>query len=138
MQQRYVVIVDPFGTAQEYQAVFREHGVEVVAVLSTPEVPAPYRSSWFPERYSHTYVYTGDAEALAATLRGYDPICLIPGTEAGVEVAEALVELVVPGTLNVPELAAARRDKWEMAQALMAAGVPHPQQFCSDAPDAFE
>src|ERR1043165_7688628 len=105
--QRYVVIVDPFGTGQEYHAAFGEHGVEVVAVISSPEVPGPYQSSWHPEKYPHTHVFTGDAAALAATLRGYDPICLIPGSEIGVEVAEALVELVVPGTLNVPELAPA-------------------------------
>lgn len=138
MQQRYVVIVDPFGTGQEYHAAFAEHGVEVVAVLSSAEVPGPYQASWHPEKYPHTHVFTGDAAALAATLRGYHPICLIPGSEIGVEVAEALVEMVVPGTLNVPESAPARRDKWAMAQALMAAGVPHPLQFCSDDRDDID
>jgi biotin carboxylase len=137
--QRYAVVVDPVGTGQEYPAAFREAGVEVVAVLSTPEPAEPYRPSWHPENFQHIHVFDGgDPGGLAETLRGYQPDCLIPGSETGVELADALVELVVPGTGNVPELAAARRDKWAMAQAMRAAGLPHPRQFCSDDPAEIE
>jgi biotin carboxylase len=136
--QRYAVVVDPMGTGQEYPAAFREAGVETVAVLSMPEPAEPYRPSWHPENFEHIHIFDGDLDTLAKALRSYDPICLIPGSEPGVELADALVELVVPGTGNVPELAAARRDKWAMAQAVHAAGIPDLRQTCSDNPDEID
>ena len=48
------------------------------------------------------------------------------------------MELVVPGTGNVPGLAAARRDKWAMAQAVHAAGIPDLRQFSSNDPDEID
>lgn len=134
---RYAIVVDPLGTGQEYPAAFAEAGVEVVAVLSRPEPIALYAASWHPENFRHVHVWDGDpagVPALAGTLCGYHPLCLIAGSETGVELAEALVQLVVPGTGHRPELAAARRDKWAMAEAVRAAGVPHLRQLCSAEP----
>jgi biotin carboxylase len=136
--QRYAVVVDPLGTGQEYPIAFREAGVETVAVMSFPEPIDCYKDSWHPENLRHIHMFDGDVPGLAAALREYQPICLIPGSETGVELAEKLVELVVPGTGHVPELAAARRDKWAMAQAMRAAGVPHLRQFCSADPDEID
>jgi biotin carboxylase len=136
--QQYAVVVDPLGTGQEYPAAFREAGVETVAVMSTPEPIALYKASWHPENFQHIHMYDGDLAGLAQTLRGYQPLCLIPGSETGVELAEQLVELVVPGTGHVPALAAARRDKWAMAMALRDAGLPHLRQTCSADPDEIE
>jgi biotin carboxylase len=130
----YAVVVDPLGTGAEYPAEFGRAGVEVVAVLSRPEPIALYAASWRPDSFRHVHVWDGDpasVPALAATLREYHPLCLIAGSETGVELAEALVERVVPGTGHVPALAAARRDKWAMARAVAAAGIPHLRQLCS-------
>jgi len=136
--QRYAVVVDPLGTGQEYPAAFAEDGVEVVAVMSLPEPIKLYAASWHPENFRHIHMFDGDVEGLARTLREYDPICLIPGSETGVELADALVDLVVPGTGHVPELAPARRDKWAMAQAARDAGIPHLRQLCSADPDEID
>jgi biotin carboxylase len=132
--RRYAVVVDPVGTGQDYPPAFGAAGVETVAVLTAPEPIPLYRSSWHPENFQHIEVFDGDLARLAGTLRGYRPLCLIAGAETGVELADALVELVVPGTGHVPELAAARRDKWAMAQALCRAGIPHLRQTCADDP----
>jgi biotin carboxylase len=134
---RYAVVVDPLGTGAEYPAEFARAGVEVVAVLSRPEPIALYAASWQPANFRHVHVWDGDPAslpALAEALRAYHPRCLIAGSETGVELAEALVERVVPGSGHVPELAAARRDKWAMAQAVRAAGIPHLRQLCSADP----
>jgi biotin carboxylase len=136
--QPYAVVVDPVGTGQEYPAAFRDAGVEVVAVLSMAEPPGPYKASWHPENFNHIHVFDGDLAVLAKELQTYQPSCLIPGSEIGVELADALVERVVPGTGNVPGLAAARRDKWAMAQAVHAAGIPDLRQICSDDPAEIE
>lgn len=136
--QRYAVVVDPMGTGQEYPAAFGEAGVEVVAVLSFPKPIKLFEASWHPENFRHIHVFDGDVEALARTLREYQPLCLIPGSEAGVELSEVLVELVVPGTGHVPHLAPARRDKWAMYHAVRDAGIPHLRQFCCDDPDQID
>jgi biotin carboxylase len=133
--QRYAVVVDPLRTGQEYPAAFREAGVETVAVLTMAD---PADSTWHPEEFRHVHVYHGDLALLAKELRSYQPICLIPGRETGVELADALVELVVPGTGNVPELAAARRDKWAMALAVHGAGIQDLRQVCSDDPGEID
>jgi hypothetical protein len=71
---------------------------------------------------------------LAARLRSFDPLCLVPGSEVGVLLYEALIERVLPGTGNIAGLAPARRDKWAMALAVAEAGVPHLRQYCSADP----
>jgi biotin carboxylase len=138
--QRYAVVVDPLGTGQEYPAAFREAGVATVAVLADRETlnDPYYQASWHPSNFDDVLIFDGDAEGLARILRDYRPLCLVPGAETGVEVADALVDLVVPGTGNVAELAAARRDKWAMARAVRRAGIAHLRQLCGDDPDKID
>ena len=135
--QRYAVVVDPLAAGQDYPVAFAEAGVATVAVLAGPDTlnDPYYAQSWYPTNFAHVHRFDGDLAAMAALLRRYDPLCLIPGAETGVELADALVELVVPGSGHVPGLAAARRDKWAMAQAMGAAGVPQLRQLSSDSPD---
>ncbi len=72
----------------------------------------------------------GDRRAgeLAAELRQYSPQWIIAGSEPGVELGDALTELLCPGTGNTPDRTLARRDKWEMAKALQPRrrGAPAP------------
>ncbi|WP_406056592.1 ATP-grasp domain-containing protein [Kribbella sp. NBC_00889] len=130
----YTIIVDPLSTGQEYPAAFREAGRLPVAVLSGSEPPPAYTTSWHPEDFEHVHYFTGDVQALVEELRQYEPEYLVPGAESGVELCDRLTGLLAPGTGNVPELAPARRDKWEMAQALAAAGVPRLRQFLTADP----
>jgi biotin carboxylase len=136
--RQYAVVVDPLGTGQEYPEAFREAGVEVVAVLTAAEPIELYRDSWHPENFRHVHVFDGDLGALAYRLRTYRPICVIAGSETGVELADVLVELVLPGSGHVPPLGPARRDKWAMARAVESAGIPHLRQTCSSDPDQID
>ncbi|HEY1620893.1 MAG TPA: ATP-grasp domain-containing protein [Streptosporangiaceae bacterium] len=130
----YAVIVDPYSGAAECGPAFRARDVSPVAVLSTPRPLAAFAADWHPANFDAVHCYDGDEAALLATLKTYRPVCVIPGNESGVELAEALAEDFAPGTGNVPELAAARRDKWEMARAVSAAGIPVLRQLCTEDP----
>jgi len=136
---RYAIIVDPLSTGREYPAAFRAEGVSPIAVLSTPKPVHVLEDTWHPENFDHVHYFDGDyaperIEELAAVLSEYDPICLVVGAETGVRLYEALVPLMLPGSGNVYELRDARRDKWEMARAVAAAGIPHLRQlFSADA-----
>lgn len=127
---RYAVIVDPLSTGEAYPDAFRAAGCSPIAVLSSSQPFVP--QTWHPERFDDVHVFDGDLHALAARLRDYDPGYIVPGSERGVELTDALVELVAPGSGNRGDLGAARRDKWAMARALARAGVPHLRQLCSD------
>ena len=137
---KFAVVVDPMSTGRDYPVVFGAAGVEVVAVLSLPleRIPEQFRDTWSPELFQHVLVHDGDLPVLAAKVAQFDPVCVIAGAECGVELADALAELVLPGTGNVASLSAARRDKWAMAQAVAAAGVPHIRQLSSADPGEIE
>jgi len=134
---KYAVIVDPLSTGQDYPEAFRAAGLTPVAVLSAE--PNDFtRASWHPERFEHVHRFDGDLDALAAELRSYEPVALVPGAECGVPLYDRLEPLVLPGTGNVTDLSAARFDKGAMGAAVAAAGVPNLRQFCSDDPDLVE
>ena len=129
--QRHVILVDPYSEAVEYAHAFRKRGVEPVAVLSTPAPLKSYLHGWKPDSFSATHFHDGDFAKLARIVRGYDPIAVIPGNESAVRLVDSLIEELAPGTGNVPELSAARRDKWPMAQAVARAGIPHLRTFAA-------
>ncbi|GGU41731.1 ATP-grasp domain-containing protein [Lentzea flava] len=129
-----IVVVDPYSAGKGIAPAFAERGVEAIAVLTTPEPPAGLAKTWIPENYREVHV-AGDLDVLAAKLSVHEPIAVVPGTETGVETAETLSELIVPGRSNVLTLSSARRDKWQMAVALRTADVPHLRQISSDNAD---
>ncbi|SFR28350.1 ATP-grasp domain-containing protein [Lentzea waywayandensis] len=129
-----IVVVDPYSAGKGIAPAFAARGVDAIAVLTTEKPPAGLASTWHPDDYREVHVLH-DLDELAAKLAVHDPIAVVPGTETGVEAAEALSELIVPGRSNVLTLSSARRDKWQMAVALRTAEVPHLRQISSDRVD---
>lgn len=131
--QANAIIVDPYLGASSFAMAFAARDVTPVAVFSTAQ---PLDSmSWAPELWASAHFYDGDIEALAATLKGYDPVCIVPGNEAGVEMAGELTEMLLPALANVPGMTPAQRDKGRQYEALAKAGVPHLRSICSSDPD---
>lgn len=131
---RYAILVDPYSGAAEYANAFRARDIEPVAVLSTPGPLNSYRRTWNPDAFFRTHHHDGDFDELLRTVKGYDPVAIVPGNESAVMLVDALIEELMPGTGNVFELSEARRDKWPMGQAVAAAGIPHLRQIATDDP----
>ncbi|MFJ5990075.1 ATP-grasp domain-containing protein [Lentzea sp. NPDC092896] len=127
-----IVVVDPYSAGKGIAPAFVARGVDAIAVLTTEKPPAGL--NWFPDDFAEVHLLH-DLDELAAKLAVRDPIAVVPGTETGVEAAEALSELIAPGRSNVLTLSSARRDKWQMAVALRTAEVPHLRQISSDCVD---
>lgn len=125
------VIVDPYSSGALFAEALAEHGVPVVAVVTSRRPPKAFASSYRPQDFPVVIEYDGDLEAVASRLRDLDPRCVLAGCESGVQLAEALAPQVVPERCNVPELAPARRDKSHMAAAVAAAGLPVIPQICT-------
>lgn len=118
-QQRAIAAqVDRYTCSQFTLAAFHRLGVDVVQVQDRPDIaPAipdlPYQGK--VER-------PNCAATLAADLAAYAPVCVIAGQEPDVPMADAVAErLGLAG--NGTALSSARRDKYEMTEALRRAGV---------------
>ncbi|MER5401735.1 ATP-grasp domain-containing protein [Streptomyces sp. NPDC002599] len=127
-QRPTVVVVDGYSAGNFYPAAFTETGARVVHVQSTPElIPsmlAPDLSAY------EENIVEGDEKTLLERLRPYAPACVVAGQEGAVPLADRLSEaLGVPS--NGTRLSAARRDKYEMIEALRRAGVRCADQFKS-------
>jgi hypothetical protein len=126
------VIVDPYSSGGMLAPAFTAAGVPVVAVLSRPEVPPVYRPSYHPEDFPEVLAFDGDLGPVLRRLRELRPRCVLPGADPGVELADVLAAQVAADVANVPGLAAARRDKFAMAEAAAGAGLPVLAQIRTD------
>jgi hypothetical protein len=124
-------VVDPYSSGAQFAAEFAGHGIDVVAVVTGPRPPEAYASSYRPDDFGEIIVFDGDLGAVVDRLDALRVCCVIAGCESGVELAEQLAPVVVPELSNVPELAAARRDKSRMAAAAQAAGLAIIPQICT-------
>ncbi|HEX7308923.1 ATP-grasp domain-containing protein [Lentzea sp.] len=134
MSGRSIVVVDPYSAGKGIAPAFAARGVGAVAVLTTSTPPSWLSRVWDPDDFHEMYTI-GDLDDLAAKLAAHDPVAVVAGSGTGVEAAEALSELVVPGRSNVLALSSARRDRWQRAVALRTAEVPHLRQISSESPD---
>ncbi|HAU0261913.1 TPA: ATP-grasp domain-containing protein [Legionella pneumophila] len=118
---RPVVIVDPLSSGIELAPAFKARGIPAIAVMLKPldwiGFGANMQTSDFIE-------VIPDQPNLVEVLAKYDPIAIIPGTEEGVPLAEALAINLTPQFVNDPEKSQNRLHKAMMQKALQEAGVP--------------
>lgn len=135
---RTIVIVDPFSSGQYLAPELQKNGVDVVAIISSPALPAFYFNSFKEHHFKKVIRHQGDVEATAAAIRAFEPRAVIPGSEPGVILADQLAhELGLPtNDINRVE---ARRNKFLMLEALRSRGVAAAKQIlCSRAQEAKE
>ncbi|MEV4635911.1 ATP-grasp domain-containing protein [Actinoplanes sp. NPDC049548] len=123
-----VVLVDAYTSGKYLLPEFTALGAEVVHVQSTSELMAS-----MPEPDLSGYAARIVHDDLAKTveqLLPYAPVRVLAGQEPGVLLADALSrELGLP--MNDPGRSEARRDKYEMIEALRDAGLHCADQFTS-------
>ncbi len=129
------VLVDAYTSGNYLPPAFDRKGVDVVHVQSTPELMSSMLAPDFDAYRAHLVLGTpqSTADELAAT---FAPVAVVAGQEPGVPLADDLSErlgLASNGTAQ----SAARRDKYEMIEALRSAGVRCAEQFKSDDAEAI-
>ncbi|WNG14280.1 ATP-grasp domain-containing protein [Cystobacter fuscus] len=125
----YIAIVDGYSTAQHLPAAFRQYGKKVIHIHSSPEIPEILQRSYHPQNFDLSLPYA-ELKEIAAALRPYAPQVVIAGAESGVLYADGLAECMGL-RWNVPSLSSARRNKYEMIEALQRAGLPTARQMAS-------
>src|SRR5271163_2389718 len=90
---RPVVIVDPLSSGIELAPAFKARGIPAIAItlkhLDWIGFGSKIQTSDFIE-------IIPDQANLVAVLRKYDPLVIIPGTEEGIPLAEALALALTP------------------------------------------
>lgn len=120
------VVVDAWTCSHFLLDALTALGMDVVQVKADPDL-VPFSAGM---QYLATVTGT-DPAALAGELAAYAPIAVLAGQEPDVPLADVLSErLGLPS--NGTALSSARRDKYDMAQALRRAGVRCAEQFKSD------
>src|SRR6266568_1170682 len=128
------VIVDGYSTGNFLPAAFARAGVEVVHVQSTDEL-MPSMLGPDLTQYRENLIAEDEAgiDRTVARLRELAPVAVLAGQEPGVPLSDLLAErLGLPG--NSTALSQARRDKFQMIEALRTAGVRCARQFKSSDP----
>ncbi|WP_394825536.1 ATP-grasp domain-containing protein [Pendulispora albinea] len=131
-----IAVVDPYSSGYEMAPAFAARGIGAIAIRTAFSLPEMARDSWAPSHFDVILDGTQPEAELVSRLRELGPLRILAGNESGVELAEALTARLLPHTGNVPELTAARRDKWQTALALSRAGIPCIRQICTADPDA--
>jgi biotin carboxylase len=128
-----VALVDAYHTGRFLPPAFARLGVDVVHVQSTQ---TPLTTMTPPDLTGYVAnLVCGDREVTAAALAAYRPIAVFAGQEPGVRLADDLAARLGLAR-NDTELSPARRDKYEMIEALRRAGVRCAKQYKSDDPAA--
>lgn len=127
MNQRYVVIVDPYSSASLLPKEFQALGFQCIAVHSKEIIPSSYASSFRPENFAAEFIFSNVEDCVSA-LSQFKPKALLAGAESGVQTADQLAnEMGLPS--NDFSLSLARRDKYEMQETIARQGIRSIKQL---------
>ncbi len=132
--KRYAVIVDAYSAGNLLAPEFKARGVSCLHVQSTKEIWPILSPSFRESDFDVNLKFGGELGPILGMLRSRDVVCVVPGTETGVELADQIAEGLGLPTANGTRLSPARRDKFLMGEAVRAAGLRAAKQFRSASP----
>lgn len=119
------IIVDAYKFSKDYTYHLNKLNIKAIHVQSTasPSLVLLKNSNYDAKDYIANFNYEGQIEELVAELKKFSPVAIIPGTETGVLLADQLNHaLNIPANLFAKT--EARRNKYEMLDAINEAGIP--------------
>jgi hypothetical protein len=119
-------LVDAYSAGRYLGERLSARGIECVHLRSSPAVSPALLRSYRPDGIARELGYALDLESVARTLADLGVERVVPGTESGVETAEALAHALGLPT-NGDRPSRLRRDKSLMAAALRRAGLSAPE-----------
>jgi len=126
----FCVVVDGYSAGNLLAPEFHRRGHDCVHVQTTADIWPILLPTFRPDDFKAKLTFAGDLEKLVRDLAAYPVACVVPGTETGVELADALSERLGVAT-NGTEKSRARRNKYEMVEAVRSAGLPAARQLCA-------
>lgn len=128
---KFIAIVDAYSAANQYAPECKKRGYYCIHVQSTPKILPGYSSSFLENDFVENVIHDGDISRTLQKLKTFSLICLFPGIESGVELADQLSE-----RLNLPtngtKKSVARRNKFKMAQEISKQNLRTAKQIQSN------
>lgn len=138
--KKIAILVDACSTGAKLPSEFAKHDIDCIHVQSSLNIGPDFLATFSKDNFVEKFVVS---EALplaqiAHALEKYRPICVIPGAETGVEVAEQLSDLLrLSG--NKSTTSHLRRDKHCMHEQLKSLGLSRLRQIrCRNVKEALE
>ncbi|GAB2930779.1 ATP-grasp domain-containing protein [Micromonospora polyrhachis] len=139
MTKRIVALAEPFSSASLIPPMLREAGFAPVALLDSTLPGIGVLTAFDSDRYDAVIDHRGDVDVAIERLRTLgETVAVIPGTDRVEGLCGRIAQVLTPHQVNVPELAAARRNKYLSHQAVAAAGLPVLRQICTADADEVE
>ena len=121
-EARYIAIVDAYSSGNLLAPEFKNRGLKCIHIQSMPKVPPAAESSFCLGDFAANIIHTGNIEETLVACGHYPLLCLVAGSETGVELADILSGRL--GLLSNGEIfSKARRDKFEMVTQVQKNGV---------------
>jgi len=131
MNNKIIVIVDGYSNGRFFPPKLKTRGYSCVHVQSRTKIPKISIPTFHEKDYLEKFIYSGNIKETLSQLQKYNVLYVIPGSEAGVELADQLSEKM--GLLsNGTQLSEARRNKFIMIETLKKAGLKTVQHIQSD------
>ncbi|WP_447766521.1 ATP-grasp domain-containing protein [Aeromonas veronii] len=135
MNKQYVVVVDPFSSGGRFaERISKNYSLSVVALITTKKLPDVVFSTFKEQDYEHVFYYEDSVGVTASEIEGVmggRPLEILCGSEPGVIIFDQFVDHWGFKS-NDQSKSQARRNKFDMALALMESGVPHAKFYLSD------
>jgi biotin carboxylase len=130
---KYAVIVDAYSAGNLIAPEFNKRNIKCLHVQSTKEIWPILLPTFFPEHFEKNFRYSGNLDDLVLEFKDFDLLCVLPGTETGVELADALSERLGL-TSNGTSLSEARRNKFKMVDKISKSGLMTGKQIKATSP----
>ncbi len=129
-KSRLCAVVDGYSTGRFLPSELKKYGIDCVHVQTRKDIPQFFKPSFHPNNFIDNIIHEGDVEKTLLNLSKYNIAFVIPGCDLGVELADNLSEkLGLPS--NGTEYSRARRDKFEMGEAVRDFGIRAVNQIKS-------
>ncbi|PHM62558.1 ATP-grasp domain-containing protein [Xenorhabdus ishibashii] len=116
--KEYVALVDVYSSGNFLPRFFKENGISLIHVQSTPELMPSMLGPNLSE-YELNLVYTGyNLDEIINSLKEKEVIAVIAGQEPGVTLADLLSESLNLRNSNGTRLSSSRRNKYDMIETL--------------------
>ncbi len=128
-KKQVCVIVDAYSTGKHLAPSLA--GYQCIHIQSSINLPSNLTESLKKEDFIKSMIFKGDLQPILKQLEGYHVKFCVPGSESGVDLADALSE-----TLNLPtngtKNSLARRNKYIMTQKVSEVGLKTVKHIQSD------
>lgn len=137
MKKPIAVIVDAYSTGARLADVFREYDIDCIHVQSSINITNDFLVSYHKQNFKQEFVVNDicSIDRIYSSCVGQNVVCVIAGTETGVEVAEKLAHFLgLEG--NNPNTSILRRNKFAMHEELRKFGLSDIKQARCDTVNA--